>query len=98
MVMSYMGFTGFVMAGSKLESLWETEYAFNTVVHTQTVYLRWICKIDIVPGTGSLMYELIAYSSFYHQSYAIFCNTNGLLLYVCDIIYSTHIKVIAYRE
>ena len=38
--MSYMGFIGFVMAGNELESLWETVYAFNTVVHIYTVYLR----------------------------------------------------------
>ena len=40
MLMSYMGCIGFVMAGSELESLWETVHSLNTVVHTYTVYLR----------------------------------------------------------
>ena len=34
--MSYMGSLGFIMAGSGLESMWETVYAPNSIPHMQT--------------------------------------------------------------
>ena len=36
LLMSYMGSVGYIMAGTGLDSLWETVYASNTVVHTLT--------------------------------------------------------------
>ena len=34
--MPYMGSVGYIMAGTGLDSLWETVYASNTVVHMLT--------------------------------------------------------------
>ena len=36
LTMSYMGSLGFIMAGSGLESMWETVYAPNSIPHMQT--------------------------------------------------------------
>ena len=42
LLMSYMGSVGYIMAGTGLDSLWETVYASNTVVHmlTEHAYAR----------------------------------------------------------
>ena len=36
LLMSYMGSLGFIMAGSRLESMWETVYAPNSIQHMLT--------------------------------------------------------------
>ena len=42
LLMSYLGSVGYIMSGTGIETLWETVYAGNTVIHKLTghAYVR----------------------------------------------------------